>query len=84
MMRFIVKCPDGEIRHTSTFTARDSAAEWADWGHICVRADDHQIVQAEECPNCAGMGSHMTYGDAGLVQHRETCGTCHGRGAVTA
>jgi len=44
--RFRVRCEDGVVRHDLPFVTKKSAADWAEWGHICT--NKHTITELEE------------------------------------
>lgn len=55
MARFYVDCPDGQVRHARPFSDEDSARQWADSGHHCPSAKQHDIelhVDVCECDWC--------------------------------
>jgi hypothetical protein len=42
-----VTCVDGVVRH-APFATMSEAAEWAEWGHCCVRGHTFAVVAAGE------------------------------------
>jgi hypothetical protein len=39
---WIVRCPDGRVRHR-LFSLATPARHWAEWGHFCLAAADHDV-----------------------------------------
>ena len=43
--RYVVVCPDNVQRHADTFETIDDAVTFADYGHVCLAADQHAITR---------------------------------------
>lgn len=51
---YIVRCPDGGVRHREDFTDLGEAARWAEWGHCCLASTEHEIVPAQQAYTVPG------------------------------
>jgi polyphosphate kinase 2 (PPK2 family) len=43
--RYVVTCPDNVQRHDETFDSIDAAVRFADYGHCCLTAGQHDITR---------------------------------------